>query len=197
MVRSLEFDGLILAEYLGQSDVGEYRGFLETSFETTGNSLWGGNRIILSPVGWPIRRLWGTELLEATAKAIAQMKTVDWCSVDPDSAQDEIEASFSRWTPVRINFFAIWKALAESMANLELTREVLEIKYAQSIAKNNEDLQTASLKSSLCHGVQWIHHASAEGVVISPTGLPDWIVGAKTLPKSPPLTYILKRGAAN
>src|SRR5437867_13299321 len=27
-------------------------------------------------------------------------------------------------------------------------------------------------------GVQWIHQASAEGVVISHSGLPEWVVGA-------------------
>ena len=81
------------------------------------------------------------------------------------------------------------------MANLELTREVLQIKNAQSIAKNSDDLHPASLKSSLCPGVQWIHHTSAEGVVINHTGLPDWIV--QTFSKRPPLTYILKRGTDN
>src|SRR5262249_54254811 len=194
MMQSLEFDGLILAEYLDQSDVGEYLG---TSFETNGNRLWGGSRVVLGPMGWPIRRLWRTELLEATAKAMTQLKAVDWCSVNPDSAQDQTDSSFSRWTPVRINFLAICKALAESRANLELTREVVQVKYMQSISKNSRDLQSVSLKSSLCPGVQWVYQPSAEGAVITQTGLAEWIVGAKTSSDRPPLTYLLNRGADN
>jgi hypothetical protein len=178
LLQSLELDNVILAQYLTRS-------------RAKGDRFSWVDSLLFSGPGWPIRRLWSQELLEKTAWVVAQMKSVnDWCSFNPESFRELMDMPLSRWNPVRLNHTSLFKGVAQEIASLELTVEVLKVKAAQS---NKVPSRLAPSRSLLCPEASWIHEATAHGIVIRCNRLPEWLSEMRDLSGHPfSSTYALK-----
>ena len=130
---------------------------------------------LFTVAGWPVRRLWSQELLAKTASIVAQMKSMnDWCSFNADAFDELTDASLSRWNPIRLNHASLFKGVAQEIASLELTVEVLKVKTTRA-QKGPGKLELTPSTSSLCPQASWIHEPTTQGVVIRCTRLPEWI----------------------
>jgi len=185
-LQAIGFDAIAASKYL--SDTNKPVNFFG----------WADN-IINSSVGQPFRRLMSLQTLEVANKILSEIRTSDFCSFEPDSAQDQVYASLSRWNVGTnlTNDLRAWKTLTKSLVNLELTRKILQVKAAQATKRGDSLHQLTDSPSKLCSDAKWVHQVTADGTtLIACTKLPDWIK-RETTRFDLPLTYLLKPAPRN
>jgi hypothetical protein len=156
----------------------------------------GFDLLIKSPLGQPLRRLVGVEILEVSHDALSLIRTNNSCALSPQAAVEQLERSHSRWNMGTqygyTNYLRAWSRLMEVMTRLELTAKILQAKEARNSATTHDwPNQLAEMKSLICPEAQWVHEIAPDGTInLQCLNLPEWL--RKKNPQAVPLTYSLK-----
>ena len=182
-LRAMELDAVVTSRYVTDSN------------HPLPSPAW-FNPLVNSPLGKPLRRLAGIEILELSGEIFSLIKRSNLCSLSPDTMLKEEEGSRSRWNLGThygyTNYLrARWLSM-ETLAGAELSRKILQVKAARDSAKDREwALQLAPMKSSLCPEAEWVHDVGHDGrIQIRCRNLPEWL--KKENPTSTPLKYSLE-----
>ena len=152
--------------------------------------------LINSPLGRPLRRLAGTEMLEVSHEALFLIRNNSFCALSPQLAADRLEASRSSWSMgtqfAYTSYLRAWSRMMEAMTRLELTAKILQAKEARNSSTTpGWPNQLAEMKSLVCPEAQWVHEITSDGrIKLQCLNLPEWL--RKEFPQSVPLTYSLK-----
>jgi hypothetical protein len=153
--------------------------------------------LINSPLGRPLRRLAGVEMLEVSDEALSLIRNSSFCALSPQVAADRLEASHSNWSLgtqfAYTSYLRAWSRMMEAMTHLELTARVLEAKAARTSTTTSDwPKQLPEMKSSLlCAEAKWVHEIAPDGTIkLQCLNFPEWL--NKVYPQSVPLEYSLK-----
>jgi hypothetical protein len=130
--------------------------------------------------GGPLFHLWALQDLTAMVAGLRDLQSADFCSFDPDQAYRQYQSSTSdlgegkNYVP---NGYRAWKLATLTMAELELTREILKIKDVMESIKGKADLrQITPADSALCPHIKWDHVLESDGsITIKASRLPAWL----------------------
>ena len=180
-LRTMEFDALVMSHYVADpSNLGVPRWF---------HPFYG-------PLGKPVRRLAKLEILEVAQETLSAVRTSDFCRGSPDREFERLENSRSSWnlgTRFGItNYLRAWKTSMQTLAQMELTRKVLQVKEARHYARDSKwPDRLGEMESALCPEARWVHEVAPNGTIqIQCRNLPEWL---KTeFPQSTPLKYSLR-----
>ena len=152
--------------------------------------------LINSPLGRPLRRLAGTEMLEVSHETLSLIRNSSFCDLSPQVAADRLEASRSNWSMGTqfgyTSYLRGWSRMMEAMTRLELTAKILQAKEARDSASTpRRPNQLAEMKSLVCPEAQWVREVAPDGTInLQCRNLPEWL--RKQYPQSVPLIYSLK-----
>ena len=130
--------------------------------------------------GGPLFHLWALQDLTAMVAGLKDLQSADFCSFDPDQAYRQYQSSTSdlgegkNYVP---NGYRAWKLATLTMAELEMTREVLRIKTAMQTKNGKAGLkQLTPGNSALCPHINWDHVVESDGsIIIKANRLPPWL----------------------
>jgi len=152
--------------------------------------------LINNPLGRPLRRLAGIEMLEVSHEVLSLIRNSSFCALSPQIAADRLEASRSNWTMGTqfgyTSYLRAWSRLMETMTHLELTAKILQVKQARSFARTPDwPKQLEEMKSRLCPEAKWVHEITPDGSIkVQCLNLPEWL--RKQYPQAVPLIYSLR-----
>jgi hypothetical protein len=179
-LRTMEFDALVMSQYVADpSNLGVPRWF---------HPFYG-------PLGKPVRRLAKLEILEVAQETLSAVRTSDFCRGGPDREFERLENSRSSWnlgTRFGItNYLRAWKTSVQTLAQMELTRKVLQVKEARRYARDSKwPDRLGEMESVLCPEARWVHEVAPSGTIqIQCRNLPEWLKAE--FPQSMPLKYSL------
>jgi len=182
-LRTMELDALVLSRYAADpTDMIAGRWF---------HPFYG-------PLGKPVRRLAEIETLEVAQETLSAVKTSGFCSGDSDRELEQRDKLLSRWslgTHFGISnryYIRAWTSSMQALAEMELTRKVLQVKDARHSERNMSwTQQLVPLESALCPEAMWVQEVAPNGTIqIECRNLPDWL--EKEYPTSVPLKYSLE-----
>jgi hypothetical protein len=175
VMTALKFDAVTVSMELGEGEIQH----VADSFS------WSG-------VGKQFGRVVAVRFLDVAGMALGRLKLTDGCSFDPDRFQHEIEESLPSWLSagMSVAFARLWKTVAWTRLNLELTQRVLQLRRLQP-ASESHAIESMRV-SSLCPDAKWEHQIMADGgVLVSCSWFPNW-ANRETELGSLPLRYTLK-----
>jgi len=175
VMTALKFDAVAVSMELGEREIQH----VADSFS------WSGVRKQFG-------RVVAVRFLDVAGMALGRLKLTDGCSFDPDRFQHEIEESLPGWLRAGITVASarLWKTVAWTRLNLELTQRVLQLRRLQP-ASESHAIESMRV-SSLCPDAKWEHQRMADGrVLVSCSWFPNW-ANRETGLGSLPVRYTLK-----
>jgi len=182
-LRAMQLDAVVLSRYVRDTDYPM-------------NSPRSFNPLINSPLGKPLWRLAGIEILELSGEIFSLIRNNKFCTSSPDAVLERMKAAHSSWNLGThygyTNYLRAWRMSTEGLIHAELTRKILQVKAARDSARDKDwPRQLALMESSLCPGAKWVHEVAPNGTIqIECRNLPDWL--EKEYPTSVPLKYSLE-----
>jgi len=182
-LRAMELDAVVLSRYVRDTDYPM-------------NSPRSFNPLINSPLGKPLWRLAGIEILELSGEIFSLIRKNNFCTSSPDAVLERMKAAHSSWNLGThygyTNYLRAWRMSAEGLIQAELTRKILQVKAARDSAMDKDQpRQLAPMESFLCPQAEWVHEVAPNGTIqIECRNLPDWL--KKEYPTSVPLKYSLE-----
>jgi hypothetical protein len=182
-LRAMELDAVVLSRYVRDTDYPL-------------NSPRSFNPLVNSPLGKPLWRLAGIEILELSGEIFSLIKKSNSCTSSPDAVLKQVEAAHSSWNLGThygyTNYLRAWRMSTEGLIHAELTRKILQVKAARDLAMDKDwPRQLAPMESFLCPQAEWVHEVAPNGTIqIKCRNLPEWL--KKEYPTSVPLKYSLK-----
>ncbi len=180
-LRAMELDALVMSRYVADpTDMMVGRWF---------HPFYG-------PLGTPVRRLAQLEILEVAEETLSAVRTSDICRDDPERELEQLENSHSSWNlGTRFggtNYLRAWKPKMQTLAEMELTAKVLQVKAARHHARDSKwPDRLGEMESALCPQARWVHEIAPDGrIQIYCRNLPEWL--KKEHPTSTPLKYSLE-----
>ena len=182
-LRAMELDAVVLSRYVRDTDypINSPRSF---------------NPLINSPLGKPLWRLAGIEILELSGEIFSLIRKNNFCTSSPDAVLERVKTAHSSWNLGThygyTNYLRAWRMSAEGLIQAELTRKILQVKAARDSAMDKDQpRQLAPMESFLCPQAEWVHEVAPNGTIqIECRNLPDWL--KKEYPTSVPLKYSLE-----
>jgi hypothetical protein len=165
----------------------------ESRSGSAGVEWWGH---YLGYFGAPLFHLWALQDLQAMVVSLKDLQFADICSFDPDQAHRQYlnsTADIGEGKNYVPNGYRAWKLATLTMAELEITREVLKLKSVMQSKKGEENLrQLTTADSGLCPHIKWQHVLESDGsVTIKGNRLPVWMAVEEK--HELPLSYTVSR----
>jgi hypothetical protein len=182
-LRAMELDAVVLSRYVGDTDYPL-------------NSPQSFNPLINSPLGKPLWRLAGIEILELSGEIFSLIRKNNFCTSSPDAVLERMKAAHSSWNLGThygyTNYLRAWRMSAEGLIQAELTRKILQVKATRDSAMDKDWPQRlAPMESSICPDSTWVHEVAPNGMIqIECRNLPEWL--RQEYPTSVPLKYSLE-----
>ena len=180
-LEAMELDAVVLSRYVRDTDYPM-------------NSPRSFNPLINSPLGKPLWRLAGVEILELSGEIFSLIRNSNFCTSSPEAVLERMKAAHSSWNLGThygcTNYLRAWRMSVEGLIHAELTRKILQVKAARD-SVTDKDRLLAPMESFLCPPAKWVHEIGPNGTIqIECRNLPGWL--RKEYPTSVPLKYSLE-----
>lgn len=134
---------------------------------------------VLKPLTQPYDRFSAIDYAQKTRTAIAKLSKQDFCSLDPNSTNQQLQTSFAGWNylaPIAASSLLNQRRKVDKLViDIELTQKILQVKEIAS-KTGSVPKQISGIESSTCGNSKWSYKISPDGTMsISLLNQPSWL----------------------